>query len=200
MRTHAHTPQIKVKSIMNMEGLYIGGRYSCGPGALTHPRNTHWLPYVSEMTPEQAAGELLCARFPGAWSMRACVRACVCVSGITKPVRAAGGPGGLMGALGTAANGIKGHSGWGAPSYLPCMCARVAPPLDTCQICGADIMNMCSLWSDLSGGWDLGCVAFCACCYYARNGAAPCTSSAPLARRCPCVMSVLLCPCAATPN
>eukprot|EP00198_Chlamydomonas_reinhardtii_P000994 XP_001690329.1 predicted protein [Chlamydomonas reinhardtii] len=51
--------KIKVKSIMNMEGLYIGGRYSCGPGALTHPRNTHWLPYVSEMTPEQAAVDFL---------------------------------------------------------------------------------------------------------------------------------------------
>ncbi|KAG2448915.1 hypothetical protein HYH02_006263 [Chlamydomonas schloesseri] len=57
--------KIKLKSIMNMEGLYIGDRYARGPVFYPNANNTRWLPYVSEMTPQQAAGELLWARFPG---------------------------------------------------------------------------------------------------------------------------------------
>ncbi|KAG2427432.1 hypothetical protein HXX76_012368 [Chlamydomonas incerta] len=59
--------KIKLTSIINMDGLYIGDRYAKGPVFYPNQNNTLWLPYMSEMQPGQLKREFAWAAFPGTW-------------------------------------------------------------------------------------------------------------------------------------
>ncbi|KAG2433578.1 hypothetical protein HYH02_012510 [Chlamydomonas schloesseri] len=59
--------KIRATSIVNMDGLYISDRFKAGPVFWPNDTNTRWLPFMSEMSEEQLAGEFAWAAFPGTW-------------------------------------------------------------------------------------------------------------------------------------